>query len=39
LEIVLPEPIARKLRKRAEELKMDVNDLIIQALVKVIEGK
>lgn len=39
MEIVLPEPIARKLRKRAEELKMDVNDLIIQALVKVIEGK
>ena len=39
MEIMLPEPVARKLRKRAEELKVNVNDLIIQALVKVIEGK
>ena len=39
IRIVLPAEIAQALRKKALEKKMKVNDLVIRAIVAVLEDK
>jgi len=37
IRIIVPKPIAEAIRKRAESLKLSVDELIIRAIAKIIE--
>ena len=37
IELVLPAVIAEKIKKRAEEKKMSIEELFLRAIIKVLE--